>query len=446
MEGRRYRLLEIVRRYGLERLTDSGEECELRLRHRDFFLALAERIDRHWYRAGQVENLARLRVEHANLVAALDCDADPRTGLRLLAALCWHWCAGGFLSEGRRMLERALTAAPEPTPERAQALLAAIWVAQTQGDLATADRWLDEAGALGEWLGDPAVRVQVAGFRGVSAHYRGRPAEAIERYAEALAVMTALGDERQSVSWLIALACAQAYAGDPGASETSSRMIAAAEASGERWGHAQVLMALGHDAWTRGDRERAEALARSALEYMRGFDDYAMVARMLELLAWAIAVGDAHARAAGLLGAADALWRDAGSSVAAFGPQMTAHHERCEQTLVAALGPAAYAAAFADGGGHCGPGRAVAFALADGIDADAAIDIDTADAVSPLSRREREVAALVAKGLSNRQIAAELVLSPRTADRHVENIRAKLGFRSRARIAAWWTAGQVTTP
>jgi non-specific serine/threonine protein kinase len=56
------------------------------------------------------------------------------------------------------------------------------------------------------------------------------------------------------------------------------------------------------------------------------------------------------------------------------------------------------------------------------------------------------VAALVAKGLSNRQIAAELVLSPRTADRHVENIRAKLGFRSRARIAAWWTAGQVTTP
>jgi len=445
VEGRRYRLLEIVRRYGLERLTDSGEERELRVRHRDFFLALAERIDRHWYRAGQVENLARLRVEHANLVAALDCDADPRTGLRLLAALCWHWCAGGFLSEGRRMLERALTAAPEPTPERAQALLAAIWVAQTQGDLATADRWLDEAGALGEWLGDPAVRVQVAGLRGVSAHYRGRLAEAIERYAEALAVMTALGDERQSVSWLIALACAQVYAGDPGASETSSRMIAAAEASGERWGHAQVLMALGHDAWTRGDRERTEALARSALEYMRGFDDYAMVARMLELLAWAIAIGDAHARAAGLLGAADALWRDAGSSVAAFGPQMTAHHERCEQTLVAALGPAAYAAAFADGGGHCGPGRAVAFALTDGIDDAAAIDIDTADAVSPLSRREREVAALVAKGLSNRQIAAELVLSPRTADRHVENIRAKLGFRSRAWIAAWWTAGQVST-
>jgi len=443
VEGRRYRLLEVVRRYGRERLTDSGEECELRVRHRDFYLALAERIDRHWYGAGQVENLARLRVEYANLVAALDWHADPRAGLRLIAALCWHWCAGGFLSEGRRMFERGLAAAPEPTPERAQALLAAIWVAQTQGDLATADRWLDEADALGERLGDSAVRVQVAGFRGVSAHYGGRPGEAMDRYAKALAEMSALGDERQSASWLLALACVQAYVGDPCASETGSRMIAAAEASDERWGRAQVLMALGHDAWTRGDHESTETLARSALECMLGFDDYAMVARMLELLAWATAVGGAHVRAAGLLGAADALWRDAGSSIAAFGPQMAAHHERCEGAVVAGLGRAAYGVAFEDGGRHGGPGRAVAFALANGVDAESDIDIATADAVSPLSRREQEVAALVAEGLGNRQIAAELVLSPRTVDRHVENILAKLGFRSRARIAAWWTAGQA---
>lgn len=220
----------------------------------------------------------------------------------------------------------------------------------------------------------------------------------MERYAEALAAMTALGDERQSVSWLIALACAQAYAGDPGASETSSRMIAAAEASGERWGHAQVLMALGHDAWARGDRGRTEALARSALEHMRGFDDYAMVARMLELLAWATAVGGAHVRAAGLLGAADALWRDVGSSVAAFEPHMAAHHERCEQSVVDALGPAAYAVAFADGGRHGGPVRDVAFALADEIDASADIDVCAPVPVSLLFRREQEVAALVGKG------------------------------------------------
>ncbi|GGM98515.1 ATP-binding protein [Streptomyces fuscichromogenes] len=454
-EGRpRYRLLEIVRRYGRERLVESGQEGDLRLRHRDFFLTLAEHVDRHWYGSGQVESLARLRAEQANLLTALECDADPRTGLRLVTALSFHWCAGGFLSEGRSRFERALALAPEPTAERARALLAATWVAQTQGDLAAADLWLDEAETVAERLDDPAVTVQAGGFRGVSAHYRGRPQESIERYEHALATMTALGDEREAASWLLALACVQAYAGDPRAALTGHRMITAAEASGERWGRAQVLMALGHDAWSRGERETTGTLARSALECMRGFNDFAMVARMLELLAWANTDG-APTFAAGLLGAADRLWRDAGTSIAAFGPQMVEHHARCEAAVIDALGQTAYAAAHTDGGRIGTPVRAVDLALAQDAGTDSDTDTDTgrttvvlgaSDSVCPLSCREREVAALVARGLSNRQIAAELVLSPRTADRHVENILAKLGFRSRARIAAWWTANQVLTP
>ena len=54
-----------------------------------------------------------------------------------------------------------------------------------------------------------------------------------------------------------------------------------------------------------------------------------------------------------------------------------------------------------------------------------------------LSRREREVAALVALGRSNREIAEELVISLATAERHVANILTKLGYHSRARLAAW---------
>ncbi|MDX2765601.1 response regulator transcription factor, partial [Streptomyces europaeiscabiei] len=65
---------------------------------------------------------------------------------------------------------------------------------------------------------------------------------------------------------------------------------------------------------------------------------------------------------------------------------------------------------------------------------------------SPLTPREQDVAALVAKGMSNRQIASALGRSPRTVDGHVENILAKLGFGSRARIASWWTANQASTP
>jgi DNA-binding NarL/FixJ family response regulator len=91
------------------------------------------------------------------------------------------------------------------------------------------------------------------------------------------------------------------------------------------------------------------------------------------------------------------------------------------------------------------PGEWRLFRLADGPPAErsAAPGAATADGASParpapsLSPREREVAALVALGLTNRQVAAELAISPATVERHVANILVKLGGRSRAQVAAW---------
>ncbi|MER7922318.1 LuxR C-terminal-related transcriptional regulator [Streptomyces sp. NPDC096057] len=439
----RYRLLETIRHYGRERLAESGEKEQALRRHRDFCLALAEGVERDWHGPRQVENLARLRAEHGNLLAALSCDADPQARLALATALAFHWCVGGFLGEGRRQFDRALAAAPGPTPARARALVAAAWVALSQGDLAAADRWLDEADALGERLGDPAVLANVRGFRGVSAHYRGRIDEAMPRYEDAAAALTTRGDERGAAGWLLALACVQAYVGDPRATETGGRLITAAEANGERWGRAQVLLALGFDAWQRGDRQRTGGLVLAALESMRGFNDCAAVARMLEVLACATAAAGENRQAARLLGAADTLWRDAGTDITAFDPQLAAHHARCEEEVIAALGRTSYAQAFAEGGTHGGPGRAIALALDPGTGAGPG---GPATAPSPLTRRERDVAALVAKGMSNRQIGSALGRSPRTIDGHVENILAKLGFGSRAQIASWWTANQAPTP
>ncbi|HZO29181.1 MAG TPA: helix-turn-helix transcriptional regulator, partial [Chloroflexota bacterium] len=59
--------------------------------------------------------------------------------------------------------------------------------------------------------------------------------------------------------------------------------------------------------------------------------------------------------------------------------------------------------------------------------------------LAPLTRREREVAALVARGMTNRQIAAELVIAEDTAANHVRHIRARLGLRSRVQVAVWAT-------
>ena len=73
--------------------------------------------------------------------------------------------------------------------------------------------------------------------------------------------------------------------------------------------------------------------------------------------------------------------------------------------------------------------------------------VDHAPAVEPeksltlLTLREQEVAGLVARGMTNREIAAELAIAPATAALHVEHVRGKLGFHSRAQIAAWVARG-----
>ncbi|MEU1338964.1 LuxR C-terminal-related transcriptional regulator [Streptomyces sp. NPDC005827] len=430
----RYRLLATVREYGRERLVQSGEEERLMRRHRDFHLALAERIADYWYGPGQEEALTRLRAEHANLLAALAHDDDPQATLALAAALRFHWCAGGFLAEGRRQLGRALAAAPEPTPARARALCAASWVALLQSDCAAADRWLAEAGELAEQQDDRALRAHVVGLRGMREAFQGRLAEAMPLFERAVAAHTAATGKGSAVFELFQLGAVQMDLGDPRGRETGRQAVASAEAQGERWARAHALWTLSCHAWRQGERAEALGLIQAALEIERGFNEPLSAALMLETLAWICASYGEYQRAGRILGSTRKLWRDVGVNISAFGPPLDDDHARCEELVVQALGREGYERALAVGGGRDNPRQAIDFALGGGID-----PAPVAAAIpSPLTRREREVAALVAKGLSNRKIAEELLVSPRTVDFHVENIRAKLGFSGRAQVAAWW--------
>ncbi|MFE7842805.1 ATP-binding protein [Streptomyces sp. NPDC057474] len=441
----RYQMLETIRQYGRDRLAESGQEQRMLQRHHAFYLALAERIADGWAGPGQQKSLARLSAEHANLRAALDRGGDPQAVLALAAALRFHWCEGGFLGEGRRWLDHALAAAPEPSPARARALWVAAWVAVLQHDHATAYRWLDEAAELGERLDDPVVCAHVQSLRGTLALFSGRMAEAVSLLEEAAAAHMGTSEKIGAVYALITMATAQSHLGDPRTTQTCRQALALAEAHDERLVRAHAQWALGYDAWRRGDLEEAAVMLRSALENEQGFNDYVRVALMLEQLAWVTGEGGDHKGAGRLLGAARALWRDTDTSISALGPHMVEQHDRCEEETIRVLGPAAYENALAEGGRHRGPDEAIAYALHTEVEP-TATPTATASAPSPLTPREQEVAALVAEGMSNRQIASALGRSPRTVHGHVENILAKLGFASRARIASWWTANQAPTP
>lgn len=479
-ERPRYRLLETIRQYGWEHLAGPGEERRLRRRHRAFFLALAERCRAHWCGSRQAESLARLHADHSNLMAALeyqqqetaakpiaddgegDGDArsqsqsqsqshkDRQAALDLPAALVFHWIAGGCLSEGRRYLDRALTAAPEPTAARLRALLVATHVACIQADPAAAHRFVDEADGLAARLGDAAAGADACGHRGTLALHEGRTADAVALFEQAVAAHTALGDRYGEITWRCALGTAQTLGDDPRAPGTCAQALAAAEEHGERWSRARLLMVLGRRAWERGEQAEARERTLAALESLRGFRDGIGVAGTVEQLAWITAQAGESERAGRLLGAARALREDTGITIAAGGGDEE-HHVRCTAQVRGALGPAGYEQALTAGAAIDGADLAITYALGKGTSGgtDAGMRTgtgagtappDPAAAASGLTRREEEVVALVARGMTNRRIAAALVLSPRTVDNHVNRILTKLGFSSRAQVAAWWAA------
>ena len=174
-----------------------------------------------------------------------------------------------------------------------------------------------------------------------------------------------------------------------------------------------------------GELDEAEARAREALEMEEGIDDPVGDCLVLELLSWIDADRSPTERTAVLLGAARSWWRRIDSGIEVHGPHMAARHDRCVATVRQRLGDDTFQRMSAVGE-RLTPTEAAAFAGAPGRPS------------AGLSAREGEVAAGIHQGLSNREIAANLVLSVRTVDTHVQRILAKLGFTSRAQIAAWY--------
>ena len=445
----RYRLPETLREFGQERLQESGEYTALRRRHRDWHEQLARRADTGWLSPQIADLTARLFREHANVQAAQDfCQAEPgeaEAGLRIALHvwLFYYWNAG-HVSEGRYRLGQALAQAGEPTVWRARGLLLASFLAAVNGDLGAVQPLLEQGTGLAGQLDDPATRAFAAWVAGHVCLFAGDLPHAIAHSEEGLAVLPAAAvGGRQRAHLLICLANAAGLAGDEERAVGCHQQLAALTEAGSEYIRrayaAYSLWALGAAAWRRGDLDRATALHQQSLRLHR--NDRMGSTFCVEALAWIAASRHQYDRAAVLLGAATGLWQFMGTTL--DGNQHVAgYHRDCERQARQALGETAFQAAY-----HRGldlpAADAVAYALQQPPKKPR--KKPPAPAVSdgaPLTPREMQVARLVAGGHSNKEIAGELVISQRTAEGHVERILAKLGFTSRAQIAAWVAASR----
>jgi non-specific serine/threonine protein kinase len=437
----RYRLLESIRQYGQTRLTESGQEKQLRRRHCHYYHDLARRADAAVMSSRQTEWLLRLRVDLPNIRVALNfCLTEPgqaQVGLATASALQYYWLFYGLLREARQWLTQALRLDPQPTVIRSKALSAAAFILLLQGDADAALPLRDEGNALARRLDDGRALAHAAHVCGMTAWAEGNLRDAIPLLTEALERARTDGDDpTETFIDLLFLAMTTALLGDARSAARSAETLAAAQSAGAEWSIAWAKWVLGLHHWSQGDNRHATGLFQDALRLHRTFSNQWGYAWCTEALAWTAAADEQYERASRLLGATQATLRAIGG-MGGF-KLFAAAHERCEAQLRDALGDAAYAAAV-QRGTDFSLDQAIAYALGEQSTTPSTAP-SPAHAPAMLTSRERQVAELIAQGLSNKQIAARLVIAPRTAEGHVERILTKLGFTSRTQIATWAAA------
>lgn len=433
----RYRMLETLREYGQDLLLATGDRQRVRRRHRDWYERIAARFAAEWMGPDQAAWVGTWDAEYPNLRAALEFCADEPgealAGLRLAVGLDEYWAMGGHHSEARRWLDRLLSVSSGPSRERVAGLRLSGSYAIWQGDVGPALHLLTEAARSAALLGERAEIAYTAHLPGMAALLEGDAKQAVALLGEALNRMRAAGARQHEVNTGLFLGVALILAGDlERARRVLDECVAWLSRRGEVWWRALGLTLIAHVEAAGGRLEQAETAGREALRCHRRLDSRPGLAFALETLAALAGRQAEHGRAAGLAGAAEGLWRAIGAGPESYFPVFRPRRDYLPRAREA-LGEAAFERAV-----RAGRDIPLDAALALALEESAQPPVPTAVADrSPLTRRQWEVAELVALGLTNQEIAARLVLSRRTAETHVEHILTRLGFTSRAQIAAW---------
>ncbi|MCW2502427.1 MAG: LuxR family transcriptional regulator [Actinomycetia bacterium] len=450
----RYWMLDTLRLYGQDQLEAMNGTAapDLRRRHRDYYLGLAGRFTADWFGPRQAGWSRRMRADLPELRAALSYSlstpGEETAAIRLAGRLNYLWLGCGAAREGSLWLERVLAALPSPGGDRARVLAAQTRVLTLRSLHAEAAGPARECLELARHLGDPGLLGEAVTCRGMNLMYTGDMAAAVPLLDEGIERAAARPDIPIAVaSATMCRGLAATTAGDAALADALfGRCQAVCRAAGDTSFLSLVLAVSIPAVLALGELARATAYGHESLAGSAALGDTLVMTAALEALAWVASAGGDHRRAARLLGAANRqAWVHGGSPFHAEGAIPA--HGQCEAAARAALGETAFGAEFRTGS-DLSLDEAIGYAQQDGP----ARPAEQAPAAAPpedgpaqLTRRELEIAELVAVGLTNQQIANQLVISRRTAEGHVEHILGKLGFTTRTQIAAWLLARNETS-
>jgi non-specific serine/threonine protein kinase len=466
----RYYMLETIQEYGLSLLAQLAEADEVQRRHALYFLSLAEEAEAEMRGPRQGDWVARLGVEHDNMRAALDwCrgigdgyrvpdarivsevrhpipDTHVAVGLRLASALALFWRVRSHLSEGRERMVAALEAtravqneSPEMSQLRAKVMGEAGWLAFLQGDFTSARDLCSGSLEIQRALGNKAGTANMLIRLGATYGHLGDDGHARELLQEGLQLSGELGDLYGISTALNILGELARLQGDYNAArpyyEESLRIK---REMGGKMGIAVGLHNLARVAHHLGSEEEAGAMFVESLVLFNDLGSKLDVAMCLAGLG-GVAAADKHpVRAARLLGAAGSLLGEVGAIVWLAD---RADYERDIEVARAQLEEAVFSRAWAEGQ-DMGSEQAVRLALGEAEEVDAQVEArptrtraGTTPPETVLTPREMDVLRLVANGLTNAQVAQQLVLSPNTVSIHLYSIYGKLGVKSRTAAA-----------
>jgi non-specific serine/threonine protein kinase len=422
----RYRLLATLRAFGLERLLESGDYEAVRERQAAHYADLLGGHSLSWTREGLDELYHQL--DDVRAAVTWGCANQPELVTLICVRMVGFWGRHGPLSEGREWMASIVGKLPRDDVHKAIALANASWLAQRQGDFEAAGEYADESLHIRSQIGD-AVGI-ADGLTRLSdiARLRGDTEAARRDIEEAVAIVRADGSPQDLALALMMLGSVEGHRGEMAAGRRHlEEAMGLFESSGELSGIAYCQGWLGELALSEGSLSAAGELLTGALRAFRDMRDPWMVAILCDLLGALAALRSDPHRGLRLAGAAVAVRNAVGASQPpALAALVSPPLERARRS-VSSGGRAAW-----QQGVESGSELAIAYALRE-------TEWQTPAQRAPggLTARELEVLPLIAEGLANKEIAVRLRISVRTAEYHVDQIRMKLGFASRTRVAAW---------